>query len=77
MTALLAFFIALNSLAHEQTGAHLYAGTGAFIRAFSSEGHVGPFRSPLAQNGPTSRTEAVAARIWGEFAHLSRKTVPS
>ena len=45
MTALLAFFIALNSLAHEQTGAHLYSGTGAFIRAFSSAGHVGPFQS--------------------------------
>ena len=29
MTTLLAFFIVLNSLAKEQTGAKLYAGTGS------------------------------------------------
>ena len=29
MTALLAFFIVLNSLAQEQTGAKLHAGTGS------------------------------------------------
>lgn len=43
MTALLAFFIVLNSLAKEQTGAKLYAGTGSFIRAMESMGLPGMF----------------------------------
>jgi hypothetical protein len=34
MTALLAFFIVLNSLAKEQTGANLHAGTSSFSSAF-------------------------------------------
>lgn len=38
MTALLAFFIVLNSLADEQTGANLHAGTGSFVRALNSLG---------------------------------------
>lgn len=37
MTALLAFFIVLNSLAKEQTGAAMYSGTGSFARAFKSK----------------------------------------
>jgi flagellar motor protein MotB len=41
MTALLAFFIVLNSLAEEQTGINLYAGTGSFVSAFSSSGLPG------------------------------------
>ena len=41
MTALLAFFIVLNSLAEEQTGANLHSGTGSFVRAFSSAGGIG------------------------------------
>ena len=41
MTALLAFFIVLNSLAKEQTGANMYAGTGSFVSAFSSSGSPG------------------------------------
>ncbi len=41
MTALLAFFIVLNSLAKEQTGANLYAGTGSFVRAVNSFGFPG------------------------------------
>ena len=43
MTALLAFFIVLNSLAKEQTGANMYAGTGSFVNAFSSSGQPGRF----------------------------------
>ena len=43
MTALLAFFIVLNSLAKEQTGANMYAGTGSFVSAFSSSGSPGDF----------------------------------
>ncbi len=43
MTALLAFFIVLNSLAKEQTGANMYAGTGSFVSAFSRSGSPGDF----------------------------------
>lgn len=41
MTALLAFFIVLNSLAEEQTGANLYRGTGSFVKALSGLGLPG------------------------------------
>ena len=41
MTALLAFFIVLNSLAKEQTGANMHAGTGSFVAAFASSGTPG------------------------------------
>ncbi|OYP32298.1 flagellar motor protein MotB [Rhodopirellula sp. MGV] len=41
MTALLAFFIVLNSLAKEQTGANMYAGTGSFVNAFTTSGKPG------------------------------------
>jgi flagellar motor protein MotB len=41
MTALLAFFIVINSLAKEQTGADMYSGTGSFVTAFSSSGLPG------------------------------------
>lgn len=41
MTALLAFFIVLNSLAEEQTGANLHAGTGSFVQTLSSMGVPG------------------------------------
>ena len=43
MTALLAFFIVLNSLAEDQSGANLYEGTGSFVRALSSFGLPGRF----------------------------------
>ena len=45
MTALLAFFIVLNSMAAEQTGANLYSGTGSFNAALSSHGVSGAFAS--------------------------------
>ena len=45
MTALLAFFIVMNSLAEEQTGAKLYSGTGSFIRAVRTMGMPGMFPS--------------------------------
>jgi len=41
MTALLAFFIVLNSLAREQTGADLHTGTGSFMSALKSAGLQG------------------------------------
>ncbi|MEZ6130558.1 MAG: flagellar motor protein MotB [Planctomycetaceae bacterium] len=43
MTALLAFFIVLNSLAREQTGVYLYAGTGSFIEVSKGMGVPGLF----------------------------------
>jgi hypothetical protein len=45
MTALLAFFIVLNSLAEEQTGANLHSGTGSFIRTLNSFGLSGVINS--------------------------------
>lgn len=41
MTALLAFFIVLNSFAKEQTGANMHTGTGSFFNAVSSSGLPG------------------------------------
>lgn len=41
MTALLAFFIVLNSLAKDQTGANMYTGTGSFVQAMKSIGIPG------------------------------------
>ena len=41
MTALLAFFIVLNSMAEDQSGANLHAGTGSFVSATSNKGLPG------------------------------------
>lgn len=49
MTALLAFFIVLNSMAAEQTGANLHAGTGSFNRALNSHGMSGLFPNERSQ----------------------------
>jgi hypothetical protein len=43
MTALLAFFIVLNSMAEDQTGANLYSGTGSFNSALNTHGMPGAF----------------------------------
>jgi len=48
MTALLAFFIVLNSLAEEQSGANLYVGTGSFVRALETFGLPGMFPGELS-----------------------------
>lgn len=58
MTALLAFFIVLNSLAKEQTGANLHAGTGSFVSAIKSMGLPGTLstdnsRNPVQQDEPS------------------------
>ena len=50
MTALLAFFIVLNSLAKEQTGANLHAGTGSFVSAVSSMGLPGTLSTDNSRN---------------------------
>lgn len=54
MTALLAFFIVLNSLASEQTGANLHSGTGSFQSAGDGLGVPGLF-SPLKSQYPSQR----------------------
>ncbi len=51
MTALLAFFIVLNSLAEEQTGANLHSGTGSFIRTLDSFGLSGIIGSNQSRLG--------------------------
>lgn len=48
MTALLAFFIVLNSLAEEQTGANLHAGTGSFMKSVDKFGLQGKVNSDLS-----------------------------
>lgn len=48
MTALLAFFIVLNSLAEEQTGANLHAGTGSFMKSVDKFGLAGKINSNLS-----------------------------
>jgi len=45
MTALLAFFIVLNSMAEEQTGANLHSGTGSFAATGASAGTPGKFHT--------------------------------
>lgn len=60
MTALLAFFIVLNSLAQEQTGAKLHAGTGSFIRAFQGKGGAGsPGNKTVSQAFQMPKASAV------------------
>ena len=59
MTALLAFFIVLNSLAKEQTGANMYSGTGSFVSAFSNSGLPGDlFGESLARHDSARIAEA-------------------
>ena len=48
MTALLAFFIVLNSLAEEQTGANLHAGTGSFMKNVDKFGLAGKVKGELS-----------------------------
>ncbi len=50
MTALLAFFIVLNSLAEEQSGANLYSGSGSFVQTTAT------FRAPGNTHGDTQKT---------------------
>ncbi len=50
MTALLAFFIVLNAMAAEQTGANLYSGTGSFNAALNNHGLPGVFPENLSKN---------------------------
>ena len=65
MTTLLAFFIVLNSLAEEQTGANLYAGTGSFMSAVGAFGLGGMMPDELSrravshsQSGPNYLSES-------------------
>ena len=49
MTAMLAFFIVLNSLAKDQTGANMHAGTGSFSAAIRGLGLPGRFKTKRAR----------------------------
>ncbi|MEL7497713.1 MAG: flagellar motor protein MotB [Planctomycetota bacterium] len=49
MTALLAFFIVLNSFAKEQTGANMHSGTGSFMNAVSTIGLPGGMMGDRSQ----------------------------
>ena len=57
MTTLLAFFIVLNSLAEDQTGANLHSGTGSFAQAMTAIGGGGSVpgnrgKTVVRQNAP-------------------------
>jgi hypothetical protein len=60
MTALLAFFIVLNSMAEDQTGANLYSGTGSFNAALSTHGMPGSF--PNNRSSKVVQQNAVAPK---------------
>lgn len=49
MTALLAFFIVMNSLAKEQTGADIHSGTGSFIEITNHLGVPGIFDDGMSR----------------------------
>ena len=55
MTALLAFFIVLNSFAKDQTGANMHSGTGSFVNAVSSIGLPGQY--------PGNRTNLMTQKV--------------
>ncbi|HMO14882.1 MAG TPA: flagellar motor protein MotB [Pirellulaceae bacterium] len=69
MTALLAFFIVLNSLAKDQTGAQLYSGTGSFVTAFK--------RTGVAGNRPGSRSDIVIPKVDQAPIYAIQKNDPS
>ena len=50
MTALLAFFIVINSMAKEQTGADLYSGTGSFVSSLRAFGIPGKWERPASKH---------------------------
>jgi hypothetical protein len=65
MTALLAFFIVLNSLASDQSGADLHSGTGSFVHVTNSMGLPGLFSTehssyPFSMIAPSPLFENVS-----------------
>ena len=72
MTALLAFFIVLNSLAEEQSGANMHAGTGSFVSATSSKGLPGAHiddRSKLIVQHQAAAPSYIASDPTGQTEH--------
>ncbi|MFK7765623.1 MAG: flagellar motor protein MotB [Mariniblastus sp.] len=65
MTALLAFFIVLNSFAKEQTGANMHTGTGSFVNAVSSSGLPGSF-SGKRSNLTVEKKDAAPVYAFGD-----------
>ena len=72
MTALLAFFIVLNSLAKEQTGANMHAGTGSFVAAFSSSGTPGNYGGNKSED---MIQQTAPAPIYGLAENLDKNEV--
>ncbi|MCA9172871.1 MAG: hypothetical protein KDB14_00075 [Planctomycetales bacterium] len=68
MTTLLAFFIVLNSLAEEQTGANLHSGTGSFIRSVKGTGLAGSF--------PGTRTGRAVSMTAGNPLYITEDPSP-
>ena len=68
MTAMLAFFIVLNTLAQEQTGANLHSGTGSFVAAVRGFGLPGVF------DGNASRRIAQGESAAPKYIVDDRKT---
>lgn len=57
MTAVLVFFLVFTTLARDQTGANLYAGTGSFVRATDQFGLQGRRLADLLTSPRGSRSE--------------------
>ena len=69
MTALLAFFIVLLSLADEQTGANLHAGSGSFIQAIKSFGLPGTLNTERTHQ-PFQKSQVGPLYIVGDGGEL-------
>lgn len=76
MTALLAFFIVLNSLASEQTGANLYSGTGSFVQATDSLGVPGIFPHGQSLHAIQLKNSSPLYRVKDESDGPKRGTGP-
>lgn len=73
MTALLAFFIVLNSLAEEQTGANLHAGTGSFLQTGDSMGVPGLFAVGTSANPTQMEDSSPIYIVAGDETELNSK----
>lgn len=72
MTAMLAFFIVLNTLAKEQTGADLHTGTGSFIAAISSMGLPGVMTSSSSKHVMQMKDSSPKYIVWDEAMNGKR-----
>ncbi|MEM9411071.1 MAG: flagellar motor protein MotB [Planctomycetota bacterium] len=73
MTALLAFFIVINSMAQEQTGANLYSGTGSFVNAVEAIGFSG---SAPTTNSKYLTKKAAPMPLYALSENLDKNPIP-